>query len=128
MEQIKLLYCEHCKKIVELLPGSHGCPTKCCGEPMKELEANTVEASKEKHIPVVNIEENKVTVKIGEVPHPMMDIHYINFVYLVTDKNTYRHMFKPTDKPETTFTINDDEKVCEVYEYCNLHGLWKKVL
>lgn len=128
MEDIKLLFCKHCGKIVEKLPNTHGCATMCCGEPMTELVANTRDAALEKHVPAVTIDGNKVHVQIGSVAHPMTEAHHISFVYLVTDREIRRHDFAFTDAPEWTFTIGEDEKSLKVYEYCNLHGLWVKEL
>lgn len=128
MEKLHLLRCKHCGKVVELLPGSHGCPTKCCGEPMEEMVPNSVDASKEKHVPVVNVVDNIVSVVVGEAIHPMMDAHHITFIYLVTDKNVYRKDLKSNNEPKAEFALLNDEKPLVVYEYCNLHGFWKKEL
>ncbi len=128
MEKLHLLRCKHCGKVIELLPGSHGCPTKCCGEPMEELIANSIDASKEKHVPVVNVENNVVSVVVGETIHPMMEAHHISFIYLVTDKNVYRKDLKVSEEPKAEFALFGEEKPLVVYEYCNLHGLWKKEL
>lgn len=126
MEELKLLYCTHCKKIVELIPSTHCCPTVCCGENMVELVPNTTEAATEKHIPVVSVKGNTVEVVVGSVVHPMTEIHYIQFIYLVTNKNVYRHDLKWNDEPKATFALTEGEEVKEVLAYCNLHGLWKK--
>lgn len=128
MEKLHLLRCKHCGKVIELLPGSHGCPTKCCGEPMEELVANSIDASKEKHVPAVNVESNVVSVVVGETIHPMMEAHHIGFIYLVTDKNVYRKDLKVNEEPKAEFALLGEEKPLVVYEYCNLHGLWKKEL
>ena len=128
MEEIKLFICKKCGKIIEKFPGTHGCPTKCCGEDMTELKANTTDAALEKHVPAVTIEGNKVHVQVGSVPHPMTEAHYIGFVILVTDGEVRRHDFAHTDAPEYTFTIGENEKPLRVYEFCNLHGLRVKEL
>lgn len=125
MKELKLFYCTHCKKVVELLPNSHCCPTVCCGEPMVELKANTQEAATEKHIPVVEKDGNKVSVVVGSTLHPMTEVHYIQFIYLITNKNIYRHDLNWNDEPKASFTLSDDEEIQEVLSYCNLHGLWK---
>jgi superoxide reductase len=96
----------------------------CCGQEMELLVANTVDASKEKHVPVVTKEGGKVTVKVGSVEHPMVEEHYIQWIYLCTKNGGQRKSLKPGEKPEATFYVGEDEDVCEVYEYCNLHGLW----
>jgi superoxide reductase len=90
---------------------------------MTELKANTTDAATEKHVPVVEQNQNTMTVKIGAVPHPMTEEHYIQWIAAVTENGIFRKALKPTDKPETTFDCLD--KVVAVYEYCNLHGLWK---
>jgi superoxide reductase len=115
--------CKHCGNIAELIYDS-GAALTCCGEEMSELIANTVDASKEKHVPVVTVTGDRVTVKIGAVPHPMLEEHYIMWVYLQTGKGGQRKCFKPRDTPEVTFSLVDDKPVA-AYEYCNLHGLWK---
>ena len=96
----------------------------CCGEKLTELVPNTVEASTEKHIPVVEVSNGKINVQIGSVPHPMEDKHYISFVYLETDKGGQRKVLKAGAEPKVTFAIADEKPVA-VYAYCNLHGLWK---
>lgn len=125
---IKLFKCKKCGKVIELLPGTHGCPTKCCGDPMEELKENTVDAAKEKHVPVVIKKENKIHVQVGSVEHPMLNEHHIAFIYLITDKNIYRNNLKVDSKPTCDFTISEDETPIKVLEYCNLHGLWSKEL
>ena len=97
----------------------------CDGKPMKQLTANTTDAAQEKHVPVVTIEGNKISVKVGSVAHPMTPEHLIVWIYLQTKKGgQYRHL-TPSDKPEATFIIAEDDTPLAVYEYCNLHGLWK---
>ncbi len=128
MEKLSLLRCKHCGKIVERLPGVHGCPTMCCGDVMKEMIPNSEEASLEKHVPVVSINSNKIEISVGSTIHPMIDAHYISFIYLLTDKNVYRHDLSSKDEPKATFLLNENEKPLKVYAYCNLHGLWVKEL
>ena len=99
----------------------------CCGQKMNLLEPGTVEASHEKHIPVVKVENNIVKVEIGSVAHPMTEEHSITWVYLQTDKGGQRKCLNPGDAPEVTFALAD-EKAVAVYAYCNLHGLWKTEL
>ena len=124
MEQ-KFFICEHCGKIVALVKES-GVPVMCCGQKMKEIIPGTVEASKEKHIPVYTKEGNKVTVKVGEVDHPMLPEHYIEWVSLQTKSGNQRKALKPGDKPEVCFLVCEDDEIEAVYAYCNLHSLWKK--
>ncbi len=90
-----------------------------------ELIANSVDAAKEKHVPLVNVTKNMVDVVIGSVVHPMTSEHYIVFIKAVTNYGEHIKELKPTDEPKAKFALLDDEKVIEVYEYCNLHGLWK---
>ena len=100
----------------------------CCGKPVELLVANTSDGAGEKHVPVVEIEGRKVVVKVGEVEHPMVDAHYIQFIYVETNKGLMRKDLNPNEAPSATFVLDEDEKVIAVYEYCNLHGLWKTEL
>lgn len=120
---MKFYVCKHCGKIITIL-NNVNVPTICCGAPMEELKANTVDAALEKHVPVVNKEEGSVFVKIGELEHPMTEEHHISFVALETQDGMLIHNFKVNDKPEVRFNYTDE--VLNVYAYCNLHGLWKK--
>ena len=120
----KFYRCKHCGNIVEMVYDSGVTPV-CCGEEMEELTANTVDASKEKHVPSVSIVSNIVRVEVGEVPHPMEEKHYIMWIYLHTKKGGQRKDLAPGEEPKAVFALDDDE-VIAVYEYCNLHGLWKK--
>ncbi|MBQ4117185.1 MAG: desulfoferrodoxin [Clostridia bacterium] len=119
----KFYVCEHCGNIVGLIKNA-GVPLMCCGQKMTKLEAGTVEASLEKHVPVVKTEGNLVKVEIGSVAHPMTEEHSITWVYLQTDKGGQRKCLNPGEAPEVTFALAD-EKAVAVYAYCNLHGLWK---
>ena len=91
---------------------------------MTELVPNTEEASTEKHLPVVSVDGDKVVVKIGSVPHPMIEEHHIMWVYLQTDRGGQRKCLEVAKEPEVTFALAD-EKPLAAYAYCNLHGLWK---
>ena len=93
---------------------------------MSELKANTTDGAVEKHVPVVNIDGNKVEVVVGSTLHPMVEAHYIQWIYLKTDKGVQKKYLSPSDEPKAEIVIGDDEKVIEAYEYCNLHFLWKK--
>lgn len=118
--------CNTCGKIVEILNEQMNCPTKCCGEPMSEIVANSEEsASLEKHVPVVEEKDGIISVKVGSVAHPMLPEHYIEWIYLLTDQGVQRKKLKPGQMPEVEFRIADNEIVLEVYANCNLHGLWK---
>lgn len=122
---VKFYYCEHCKSVVAKL-NAVGCGPSCCGVPMVEIVPGSVEAATEKHIPEVREENGKVYVQVGSVLHPMLEAHYIEWVYLLTDKGGYFHFLKPGDAPQTVFSLLDEEVPLSVYAYCNLHGLWKK--
>ena len=122
--EMKFYRCEHCGQIVAIVKGT-GVPIICCGQPMTELTPGTVDASLEKHVPVVETNQNMVTVKIGSVEHPMMDEHYIEWIALQTKYGNQRKSLKPGDKPEACFALCEGDEVVAAYEYCNLHGLWK---
>ncbi len=124
---MKLYQCNGCKKIVDVILPSK-CPTKCCGEPMEEMVPNTTDAAVEKHVPVVEISGNVVTVTVGAAEHPMLDAHYIMWIALETNQGTCRKELKPGDAPKAVFALAEGEKPAAAYEYCNLHGLWKKEL
>ena len=97
----------------------------CCGKTMTEITANTTDAAQEKHVPVVNGDSDTVHVNIGSVDHPMLEEHYIQFIVLETSKGYQKKDLKPGDAPCASFKLTDGEKAIAVYEYCNLHGLWK---
>ena len=115
--------CEKCGNIVGLVHDG-GVPMMCCGQKMKKLEAGVVEASHEKHIPVVSVEGNVVCVSVGSVTHPMSEEHHIAWVYLQTNRGGQRKCLDVTGAPEVVFALADETPVA-VYAYCNLHGLWK---
>ena len=97
----------------------------CGGSQMQKLIANTTDAAQEKHVPVVKVDGKKISVQVGSVAHPMTEAHWIQWIYLQTKRGgQYRHLL-PTDKPKATFIVADDDEPVAVYEYCNLHGLWK---
>ena len=121
---MKFYICEHCKNVI-IKVTDHKVPVFCCGEMMKELVANTTDAATEKHVPVVHVDENKVNVEVGSTLHPMTPEHLIEWVVLETNKGYSIHYFTADDQPKTSFVLADDEKAVAVYEYCNLHGLWK---
>ena len=121
---MKFLRCELCGKIVAVVKDS-ACPTKCCGQAMVEMVPNTQDGAHEKHIPVFEIVENVLHVKVGSVEHPMMDNHYIEWIAIQTNMGNQRKILKPGDKPEADFALLPGEKVLAVLEHCNLHGLYK---
>lgn len=116
--------CNHCGNVIGKVIDS-GVPVVCCGEKMVELLPNTTDAAFEKHVPVIKVEGKVVTVTVGSTLHPMLDEHFIEFIYLQTKQGGQRKSLKPGDKPEATFALSDDDEAVSAYAYCNLHGLWK---
>ncbi|MDD3946396.1 MAG: desulfoferrodoxin family protein [Clostridia bacterium] len=123
----KFYLCEICGNLAGKIHDS-GIDMVCCGQPMTELVPNTVDAAYEKHLPVIVVNGNSVTVKIGSTPHPMTPEHYIDFVYLETKQGGQRKNLGPNTAPEAAFQITSDDKVVAAYAYCNLHGLWKTTI
>lgn len=123
-EEKRFYICKHCGNMIGFIHKS-GVPVVCCGEEMNELIANTTDASKEKHVPVITVDENKVIVEIGSAPHPMTEEHYISWVYILTEKGGQRKELLPGSKPYVEFALTKDDKIKYAYAYCNLHGLWK---
>ena len=120
---MKLMKCEVCGNVVEYILDS-GVPVFCCGQPMTLLIANTTDAATEKHVPVNRVEDGKLIVEVGSVPHPMIPEHYITSIFAVMGNQVLRSDLKPGEKPEAVFVIGDYKGDIDVYEYCNLHGLW----
>ena len=120
----KFFICSVCGNIIGMIENK-GPKVVCCGKPMNELVANTTEASVEKHIPVVDINDNKVKVQVGSALHPMTQEHHISWVYLETTQGGQRKCLEIESEPTVEFAITEGDKVLEVYAYCNLHGLWK---
>ena len=123
MKEAKFYVCETCGNLVGMINES-GVNMVCCGKKMTEIVPGTVEASKEKHIPVAIVEGNTVKVNVGSVDHPMTEEHLIEWVYLQTCRGGQRKCLKAGDAPTVTFALCDEKPVA-VYAYCNLHGLWK---
>ncbi len=121
-EKLQVYKCEACGNIVEVLFGGKG-ELVCCGQPMKLFVENTVDAAKEKHVPVVEKTADGFKVRVGEVAHPMDENHYIQWVELIADGKVYRQFLNPGETAEATFQIDADQVTAR--EYCNLHGLWK---
>ena len=119
----KFFYCKRCGNIVAFINNS-GVPMICCGEKLTELVPNTVEASVEKHLPVVNIADGSIKVQVGSAPHPMEEGHHISFIYVETEKGGQRKHLNIGEEAKASFSFLDDKPVA-VYAYCNLHGLWK---
>ena len=121
-EKLEIYKCELCGNIIEVLHGGAG-ELVCCGQPMKQFTENTVDAAKEKHVPVIEKGPDGITVKVGSVAHPMEAEHYIEWIELIADGKAYRQFLNPGDTPEATFKVDADQVTAR--EYCNLHGLWK---
>jgi superoxide reductase len=121
-ERLQVYKCEVCGNIVEMLHAGVG-ELVCCGAPMKNSVENTVDAAKEKHVPVIEKVAGGFKVKVGSVAHPMEEKHYIEWIELIADGKAYREFLQPGQAPEATFMIQADKVVAR--EYCNLHGLWK---
>ena len=122
--EMKFYRCETCGQIIAIVKKT-AVPVMCCGKPMKEIIPGTTEASAEKHIPVVEIDGNKVIVKVGSAAHPMLPEHYIEWVAIQTKQGNQRKALNPGDKPTAVFVLAPGDAVVAAYEYCNLHGLWK---
>ena len=122
--ELKFFRCEHCGNIIEMVEDK-GVPVVCCGKRMTELVAGTSDGAREKHVPVYEVKDNIVHVKVGEVAHPMIPEHYIEWIVLQTKNGVQRKELNPGDKPEACFALCDGDEVEAVYAYCNLHGLWK---
>jgi superoxide reductase len=120
-ERNQIYKCEICGNIVEVLHGGKG-ELVCCGKPMKLYAENTFDAAKEKHVPVIEKTANGYKVKIGSVPHPMEEKHYIEWIALYADGRVYRKYLQPGDAPEAEFLFQAKEVTAK--EFCNLHGLW----
>lgn len=118
---MKFYKCGNCLSVaMEILPGEHG------GEKnFQELSANTVDASGEKHVPVIAKQGEQVQVKVGELEHPMLEEHYIMWIYLETKQGGHLRTLSPGDKPEAEFLLCEGDEPVAAYGYCNLHGLWK---
>ncbi|MDR0914035.1 MAG: desulfoferrodoxin [Oscillospiraceae bacterium] len=121
--EVKFYRCPTCGNIIMVVNNGGG-QLVCCGAPMVLLRPNTTDAATEKHVPVAQSNGNVLTVSVGDVPHPMLPEHYIQWVYLVTENGGAFHYFNPGDEPQVDFDISNTTPVA-VYEYCNLHGLWK---
>ena len=122
--KIKFYICKHCGNIIAMVRES-GAPVSCCRQNMTEIVPGTTDAAVEKHVPVVEEKDGKVIVTVGSVAHPMAPEHYIQWISLQTKQGNQRKELTPQDKPETCFALCEGDEVEAVYEYCNLHGLWK---
>lgn len=123
MTKLNEIYrCNVCKNMVEVIHASGG-TLVCCGQPMELLKEKIKDIGFEKHVPVIEISKDKITVKIGAIEHPMEEKHYIEWIELLADGKIYRKYLKPNDKPIAEFFIS--AKTVTAREYCNVHGLWK---
>ena len=122
--EMEFYRCAHCGQIVAIVKKT-GVPIVCCGEKMQKIEPGTTDAAAEKHVPVVKVEGNVVTVTVGEVAHPMLPEHYIEWVSLQTKSGNQRKALNPGDAPCVCFYIAEGDEVEAAYAYCNLHSLWK---
>ncbi|MCD6312909.1 MAG: desulfoferrodoxin [Thaumarchaeota archaeon] len=121
-EKLQVYRCEICGNIVEILHPGAG-ELVCCGQPMILLEEKVRDAGLEKHVPVIEKTEAGIRVRVGSIPHPMEEKHYIEWIELIADDQAYRVFLKPGEKPEAEFRV-EAEKL-SAREYCNVHGLWK---
>lgn len=123
MVKLRFFRCAKCGDIAVKVVDC-GCGLTCCGSEMEELVPNTVDAAREKHVPVIERDGQTVTVKVSEVEHPMAEDHYIQFIALHTTRGTQVMRLRPGDKPQATFALADDAEPIEAFEHCNKHGLW----
>ncbi len=121
-EKLQIYKCEICGNIVEVLHTGAG-ELVCCGKPMEKLAAKTADVGKEKHIPVIEKIEGGIKVKVGSIPHPMEEKHYIEWIEVIADGKAYRQFLSPGQPPEAVFNI--EARSLTAREYCNVHGLWE---
>jgi superoxide reductase len=121
-KQLEIYKCEACGNIVEVLHGGAG-ELVCCGAPMKLLDEKTADAATEKHVPVIEKIDDGYKVKVGSVPHPMQDEHFIEWIELLADGKAYRQFLQPGNEPEAVFSVEANS--VSAREHCNVHGLWK---
>ncbi len=121
-ERLEVYKCDLCENIIEVLHGGAG-ELVCCGQAMNLLAENTVDAAKEKHVPVVEKTSEGVKVSVGSVAHPMEAKHYIEWIEIIADGKSYRQFLNPGETPEATFKVDAEDVTAR--EYCNLHGHWK---
>ncbi|HIY09422.1 MAG TPA: desulfoferrodoxin [Firmicutes bacterium] len=122
---MKFYICNHCGNIIAYVRDK-GVPVVCCGEKMQELVPGTTDGAVEKHLPVITREGEKVTVAVGSVAHPMVEEHWIQWIALETTGGNQRKELHPGDEPKAVFLVPEEDEIVAAYEYCNLHGLWKK--
>lgn len=123
MAEVIFYRCAKCGNLVAVVQKGT-CVPQCCGEPMTKLEAGSTDAATEKHVPAVTCADGKIAVQVGDVEHPMLDAHYIQWIALACADRVEIHYLHPGQKPATEFVCDQTDGVT-IYEYCNLHGLWK---
>ncbi len=123
--EMEFYKCMHCGQIIEVVKGT-GVPVVCCGEKMQKLDPGTSDGAVEKHVPVISVDQNIVTVTVGSVEHPMVEAHFIEWIALATKQGFQRKALSPGDAPKVSFALCDGDEVVAAYAYCNLHGLWKE--
>jgi superoxide reductase len=121
-EKLEIYKCNICGNMVEVIHAGPG-ELVCCGQPMTLMKENTVDAAKEKHVPVIEKIDGGVKVKVGDVAHPMEEKHSIEWIEIIADGKAYRQFLNPGDAPEATFCVDADQVTAR--EFCNLHGVWK---
>ncbi len=121
-KRLEIYKCDLCGNMVEMIHSGKG-GLVCCGQPMQLMAENSVDAAKEKHVPVIEKVDNGYKVTVGSVPHPMEDKHYIEWIELIAGDRAYRQFLNPGDAPEAFFCVDADAVTAR--EYCNLHGVWK---
>lgn len=122
---MKFYKCQHCANMITFVKNA-GIPVSCCGDKMVEVIPGSTDAAQEKHVPVIEVRGNEVSVKIGSVTHPMVEEHYIEWIAIETTSGAQYKKLSPGEAPEAVFLLADGDSVLAAYEYCNLHGLWKK--
>ncbi len=120
--KLQVYKCMVCGNIVEVVHGGAG-ELVCCGKPMENLTEKTADEGKEKHVPVIEKVNGGIKVKVGDVPHPMEEKHYIEWIEILTDGKAYRQFLEPSDAPEANFNVDVNEVTAR--EHCSIHGLWK---
>ena len=123
MQEVKFFRCNICGNFVGKIRDGGGTMV-CCGEPMEHVVPGTVDAAQEKHVPVISVDGDFITVTVGREIHPMLSNHFIEWIYIATEKGGQRKRLNPGDEPIASFKLNEDDKLIAAYEYCNLHGLW----
>lgn len=121
---MKFFKCNECGVLINVFSDNEK-HKSCCKKELKEITANTSEGATEKHLPVINVDGNKINVNVGSTTHPMTEEHSIEWIYIQTKKGGQYKLLSPIEQPCASFLITDDDKLISAYAYCNLHGLWK---